>query len=114
MANKIITINGVNFERVSNAKAEEFLNAYLYARNKDYHSLWKVYKSFSKEKEDAFNDCIEIMNKVHGSCAYITSSCIFTFTLSYVLKLNGSYYLVRETPAHRYIANIDKWDYFMK
>ena len=75
MSNKYVTINGVNFEALSDKKAQLLVEDYRYAERRDYTQLRNVYNSWSDVKDRAFYKCDEIRRKVGGSQMYICSYC---------------------------------------
>ena len=107
---KYVTINGVNFEALSGKKAQLLVEDYKYAERRGDTLLRHVYNSWSDAKDRAFYECDEIRRKVGGSQMYICSYCIMFFTLVYAIWLPNSdkCYIVKETPSHRYVAEVYK------
>lgn len=108
MANrKTLTINGVNFSLLTGKQAEALAEDYRRAERKGCSYLWEVYGRCSRRKEQAFNECYEIRNKVGGSRMYICSYNTMMFTLVYLVRHEGHEYIVKETPSYRFIAEVN-------
>lgn len=107
MASKYLTINGISFEIQRGKKAELMIEDYRYAERRGNTQLWHVYGSCSQAKQEAFEDCDEIRRRIGGGTMYICSYCIMFFTLIYLVNHNGKNYIVKETPTHRYICEVE-------
>lgn len=107
MANKTLTINGVNFSLLTGKKAEDLARDYRYAERNGRTQLWHVYDRCSRRKEWAFEECDKIRQEVGGYTMYIGGFNTCTFTLLYLLRYDGKEYVVKETHCNRYIAEVN-------
>ena len=107
MANKTLTINGVNFSLQTGKRAEALVSDYRYAERNGNTQLWHVYGRCSHAKERAFEECDEVRRSVGGGIMYICSYNTMMFTLVYLLNYEGHNYIVKETPTYRYIGEVE-------
>ena len=106
-ANASDTLYEFSFELVTGKKAELMIEDYRYAERRGNTQLWHVYGRCSDAKQRAFEECDEIRRLIGGGIMYICSYCTCFFTLIYLVNQNGKNYIVKETPTHSYICEVE-------
>ena len=108
MANrKTLKIAGVNFSLLTGKQAEALVDEYRYAERKGRIGIYSAYDKPSYSKVRAYEDCDAIRRELGGYTMYISGfNCCF-FSLVYLLRANGHEYIVKETYANRFIAEVN-------
>lgn len=102
--------------RVLTKEAVAVFNQYFYTTYK-YNSIWNCYKSLSQEKEDAMEECSDIMYQLSGEDGRVLSFNSFMFTYGFVvcnrlvrsddvIEYVGVIAVVKITPNYIYIYTV--------
>ena len=81
-----------------------------YARLQGHHNLWNIYKSFSDDKEDAFNDACDVVKKrFREDIGYTVVKTFvwgntYNFTVAFEIedRVNDKYIYLVWTKEHNY------------
>lgn len=84
-------------------KAQHFIRAYNhYKKLNDGSSLYKIYKSWSEEKEDAFNRCRKLKSNLNGFDACLCGHNCDKFTYAFLFIEDNKTYLAYITKDNDY------------
>lgn len=87
-------------------QARGFIRAYNYHFNNDNNnhgnSLFEIYKSFSKDKDDALKDCLKLRSDLNGFNACFCGWSPDFFSYGFLTNENGKRYLIYITYRNTY------------
>ena len=75
--------------------------------NSSAFTLWDAYGSFSRDKQLAYDNCLEQMRKDGGFSFRICSVSNWVFTCAYKFKKDGETYLKYFTAKNTYIIKYE-------
>lgn len=90
-------------------KAQGFIRSYNHYKNKNHaNSLYDIYKSFSREKEKAFDRCKMLKSSLLGFNACLCGHNCDTFVYAFLFKHGCVTYLAYITKDNDYMIEYER------
>lgn len=93
---------------MTHCKTNQIKAAYNRYNNSYNYSLWDVYASFSRAKENAFNYCKQLAANCNGSAVKIIGANSNTFSAGFLCELEGKPAFVYITKDYDHYIFIDE------